>query len=211
MHNQEKGPVTLLYIILTPDHVGIKQTRLTPVYISSHMTLYLWAWEWNQSPALNRPSQSVSPNVTLFLLKSFTLKLMHTVWLPGWTEKIGEAIVKVMWCHESRFTLFLGDEHTVPWREVDKSDAATIIVIIPVPALQACGSSVMILSTGCFFRFIFSLFFEVCRWWWWWLFAMILCAALSSWSVESLTCPTSALATIEPLSWSLVPLTTLPA
>lgn len=121
MHNQEKGPVTLLYIILTPDHVGIKQTRLTPVYISSHMTLYLWAWEWNQSPALNIPSQSVSPNVTLFLLKSFTLKLMHTVWLPGWTEKIGEAIVKVMWCHESRFTLFLGDEHTVPWREVDKS------------------------------------------------------------------------------------------
>lgn len=148
MHNQEKGPVTLLYIILTPDHVGIKQTRLTPVYISSHMTLYLWAWEWNQSPALNIPSQSVSPNVTLFLLKSFTLKLMHTVWLPGWTEKIGEAIVKVMWCHESRFTLFLGDEHTVPWREVDKSDAATIIVIIPVPALQACGSSVMI--WGCF-------------------------------------------------------------
>lgn len=41
MHNQEKGPVTLLYIILTTDHVGIKQTRLTPVYISSHMTLYL--------------------------------------------------------------------------------------------------------------------------------------------------------------------------
>lgn len=137
MHNQEKGPVTLLYIILTPDHVGIKQMRLTPVYISSHMTLYLWAWEWNQCPALNIPSQSVSPNVTLFLLKSFTLKLMHTVWLPGWTEKIGEAIVKVMWCHESRFTLFLGDEHTVPWREVDKSDAATIIVIIPVPALPA--------------------------------------------------------------------------
>lgn len=41
MHNQEKGPVTLLYIILTADHVGIKQTRLTPVYISSHMTLNL--------------------------------------------------------------------------------------------------------------------------------------------------------------------------
>lgn len=40
MHSQEKAPVTLLYIILTTVFVGIKQTRLSPVYISSLIASY---------------------------------------------------------------------------------------------------------------------------------------------------------------------------